>query len=59
MSNSNTIIFKWKRYNLHKAPLTPLERLAISEDISDTVTYLSTSGRWINGQVIFLNGGLT
>jgi len=37
---------------------TPLERLAIPEDIADTVSYLATSGRWINGQVIFTNGGL-
>ncbi|MEH7389594.1 SDR family oxidoreductase [Bacillus sp. JJ1503] len=36
----------------------PLERLGTPEDIADTVTYLATSGRWINGQVIFSNGGL-
>jgi 3-oxoacyl-[acyl-carrier protein] reductase len=42
--------------NLSKA--APLERLGTPEDIADTVTYLATSGRWINGQVIFSNGGL-
>ncbi|WPK13088.1 SDR family oxidoreductase [Lysinibacillus louembei] len=42
--------------NLSKA--TPLERLGTPEDIADTVAYLATAGRWINGQVIFSNGGL-
>jgi 3-oxoacyl-[acyl-carrier protein] reductase len=42
--------------NFSKA--TPLERLGTPEDIADTVMYLSTAGRWINGQVIFSNGGL-
>lgn len=42
--------------NLSKA--SPLERLGTPEDIADTVIYLATSGRWINGQVIFSNGGL-
>ena len=37
---------------------TPHERLGTPEDIADTVSYLATSGRWINGQVIFTNGGL-
>lgn len=43
-------------HNFSKA--TPLERLGTPEDIAETVTYLATSGRWINGQVIFSNGGL-
>ncbi|KAA6452226.1 SDR family oxidoreductase [Bacillus cereus] len=42
--------------NLSKA--APLERLGAPEDIADTVMFLVTSGRWINGQVIFSNGGL-
>ena len=42
--------------NFSKA--TPLERLGTPEDIADTVVHLATSGRWINGQVIFTNGGL-
>ena len=40
------------------AKATPLERLGTPEDIADTVLYLATTGRWINGQVIFSNGGL-
>lgn len=43
--------------NLSKA--APLERLGTPGDIADTVIFLVTSGRWINGQVIFSNGGLT
>ncbi|MBO0962305.1 SDR family oxidoreductase [Neobacillus sp. MM2021_6] len=42
----------------HFSKATPLERLGTPEDIADTVSYLATSGRWINGQIIFLNGGL-
>ncbi|HDR6271764.1 TPA: SDR family oxidoreductase [Bacillus cereus] len=42
--------------NLSKA--APLERLGAPEDIADTVMFLVTSGRWINGQIIFSNGGL-
>ncbi|MED4697236.1 SDR family oxidoreductase [Peribacillus frigoritolerans] len=42
--------------NLSKA--APLERLGTPEDIAETVIYLAISGRWINGQVIFSNGGL-
>ena len=40
------------------AKATPIERLGTPEDIAETVSYLATSGRWINGQVIFSNGGL-
>ncbi|MFF5818055.1 SDR family oxidoreductase [Lysinibacillus capsici] len=42
--------------NLSKA--APLERLGTPEDIAETVVHLATSGCWINGQVIFSNGGL-
>ncbi|MEH7096144.1 SDR family oxidoreductase [Neobacillus vireti] len=47
---------KQKIHNFSKT--TPLERLGKPEDIAETVLYLATSGRWINGQVIFSNGGL-
>ena len=40
------------------AKATPIERLGTPEDIAETVSYLATSGRWINGQIIFSNGGL-
>jgi len=42
--------------NLSKA--APLERLGQPDDIAETVAFLSGPGRWVNGQVIFTNGGL-
>ncbi|MFE9248987.1 SDR family oxidoreductase [Streptomyces sp. NPDC007088] len=42
--------------NLAKA--VPLERLGTPEDIAETVAFLAGPARWVNGQVIFTNGGL-
>ncbi|MEY9968703.1 3-oxoacyl-[acyl-carrier protein] reductase [Streptacidiphilus sp. MAP12-16] len=42
--------------NLSKA--APLERLGTPQDISETVAFLAGPARWINGQVLFANGGL-
>jgi len=42
--------------NLAKA--APLERLAQPEDIAESVAFLAGPARWVNGQVIFTNGGL-
>jgi 3-oxoacyl-[acyl-carrier protein] reductase len=42
--------------NLSKA--TPLERLGQPSDIAETVAFLTGPARWVNGQVIFTNGGL-
>jgi 3-oxoacyl-[acyl-carrier protein] reductase len=42
--------------NLSKA--TPLERLGQPGDIAETVAFLAGPARWVNGQVIFANGGL-
>ena len=42
--------------NLSKA--VPLERLGQPDDIAETVAFLAGPGRWVNGQVIFTNGGL-
>lgn len=42
--------------NLAKA--APLERLGEPDDIAETVAFLAGDGRWINGQTIFVNGGL-
>lgn len=36
----------------------PLERLGQPEDIAETVAFLAGPARWINGQVLFANGGL-
>ena len=42
--------------NLAKA--APLERLGQPEDIAETVAFLAGPARWVNGQVIYANGGL-
>ena len=41
------------------AALPPLERLGSSGDIAGVVSFLvGRSGRWVNGQVVYANGGL-
>ncbi|MFJ6725066.1 SDR family oxidoreductase [Streptomyces sp. NPDC091281] len=42
--------------NLSKA--APLERLGTPEDIAEAVSFLAGPARWINGQVLFSNGGI-
>lgn len=42
--------------NLSKA--APLERLGQPEDIAEAVAFLAGPARWVNGQVIYANGGL-
>jgi 3-oxoacyl-[acyl-carrier protein] reductase len=40
------------------AALSPLERLGSLDDIAGAVSFLvGPSGRWINGQVVYANGG--
>jgi 3-oxoacyl-[acyl-carrier protein] reductase len=40
------------------AALPPLERLGSSDDIAGVVSFLvGPSGRWVNGQVVYANGG--
>jgi 3-oxoacyl-[acyl-carrier protein] reductase len=36
----------------------PLERLGAPEDIAESVAFLAGPARWVNGQIIFVNGGL-
>ncbi|WP_433444683.1 SDR family oxidoreductase [Nonomuraea sp. CA-141351] len=36
----------------------PMERLGTPDDIAETVSFLAGPGRWVNGQVIFTNGGI-
>jgi 3-oxoacyl-[acyl-carrier protein] reductase len=36
----------------------PLERLGTPEDIAETVAHLAGPARWVNGQVIYVNGGI-
>ena len=41
------------------AAASPLERLGTPEDIAGAVAFLAGSGgRWVNGQVLFANGGV-
>ncbi|MEW2548844.1 SDR family oxidoreductase [Streptomyces sp. NPDC047002] len=40
------------------ADAVPLERLGRPEDIAETVAFLAGPARWVNGQVLFTNGGL-
>lgn len=40
------------------AQLAPLERLGTPEDIAEVAAFLAGPARWINGQVIFPNGGI-
>ena len=36
----------------------PLERLGQPEDVAEAVAFLAGPARWVNGQVLFTNGGL-
>jgi 3-oxoacyl-[acyl-carrier protein] reductase len=36
----------------------PLERLGQPEDIAEVVAFLAGPARWVNGQVLYLNGGI-
>ena len=40
------------------AKANPMERLGMPEDIAEIVAFLSGCGRWVNGQVIYTNGGM-
>jgi 3-oxoacyl-[acyl-carrier protein] reductase len=36
----------------------PLERLGEPADIAEAVAFLAGPARWVNGQVLFANGGI-
>ncbi|MFZ4841140.1 MULTISPECIES: SDR family oxidoreductase [Mycetocola] len=38
--------------------MNPLERLGTPEDIAEMVSLLAGPGRWINGQTVYVNGGM-
>ncbi|MDH6224483.1 SDR family oxidoreductase [Streptomyces sp. MJP52] len=40
------------------AAMNPAERLGTPEDIAEAVAFLAGPARWINGQVLFANGGM-
>lgn len=40
------------------ASMPPLERLGEPGDIAEVVSFLAGPGRWVNGQVLYVNGGI-
>jgi 3-oxoacyl-[acyl-carrier protein] reductase len=42
----------------HIASLAPLERLGVPGDVAEAVAFLAGPGRWVNGQVLHVNGGI-
>jgi 3-oxoacyl-[acyl-carrier protein] reductase len=42
--------------NLASAP--PLERLGVPDDIAEVVSFLAGPARWVNGQILYANGGI-
>jgi 3-oxoacyl-[acyl-carrier protein] reductase len=40
------------------ASMSPLERLGTAADIAETVAFLAGPARWVNGQVVYVNGGV-
>jgi len=42
----------------HLAKAVPLERLGQPADIAEAVVFLAGPARWVNGQVVYVNGGL-
>jgi 3-oxoacyl-[acyl-carrier protein] reductase len=40
------------------AAMPPLQRLGEPTDIADAVAYLAGPARWVNGQVLYVNGGI-
>jgi 3-oxoacyl-[acyl-carrier protein] reductase len=38
--------------------MSPLERLGEPDDIAEAVAFLAGPARWINGQIIYPNGGV-
>lgn len=39
------------------AKVTPLERLGTPTDIAEAVAFLAGPARWVNGQILYVNGG--
>jgi 3-oxoacyl-[acyl-carrier protein] reductase len=38
--------------------VTPMERLGLPEDVAESIAFLAGPARWVNGQVLYTNGGL-
>ncbi len=39
------------------ASLNPMQRLGTPEDIAEVTAFLAGPGRWVNGQILYTNGG--
>jgi 3-oxoacyl-[acyl-carrier protein] reductase len=42
----------------HLKSMPPLERLGEPKDVAEAVAFLAGPARWVNGQVIYVNGGV-
>jgi len=42
----------------HLSQMAPLERLGTPEDIAEVVAFLAGPARWVNGQILYANGGV-
>jgi 3-oxoacyl-[acyl-carrier protein] reductase len=42
----------------HLAGMSPLERLGGPEDVAEVVAFLAGPARWVNGQILYANGGV-
>jgi 3-oxoacyl-[acyl-carrier protein] reductase len=42
----------------HLATMAPLERLGVPDDIAEVVSFLAGPARWVNGQILYANGGV-
>jgi 3-oxoacyl-[acyl-carrier protein] reductase len=42
----------------HLASMSPLERLGEPGDVAEAVAFLAGPARWVNGQVLYVNGGV-
>jgi 3-oxoacyl-[acyl-carrier protein] reductase len=38
--------------------MAPLERLGTPDDVAEAVAFLAGPARWVNGQVVYINGGV-
>jgi 3-oxoacyl-[acyl-carrier protein] reductase len=40
------------------ANMNPMQRLGVPADIAEVVSFLAGPGRWVNGQILYANGGM-
>jgi 3-oxoacyl-[acyl-carrier protein] reductase len=38
--------------------MSPLQRLGTPDDIAEVVSFLAGPARWVNGQILYANGGV-